>query len=248
MKLSLIIPAYNEERRIGKTIENYTNSFNKNLKGKYELIVIVNGSTDSTLKIAENFAKNKYVIVKEFKEKIGKGGAIKQGFKLAKGDLIGFVDADSSTSPEEFLKLYDNIKDYDGIIASRWMKGSVISKRQPLTRRIFGRVFNLIVKILFGFKYKDTQCGAKLFKKHAVEKIINDIGLTKWAFDIDILYLMKKNKFKIKEFPTVWGDSPDSTLNLKKATKQMALSVIRLRMYYSPFRFIAKGIDRVFKL
>lgn len=244
MKLSIIIPAYNEEARIGKTLENYTKFFNKNLKNKYEIIVVVNGSTDNTLEVVKKYS----VKYKEFKEKIGKGGAIKQGFKIAKGDLIGFVDADSSTSPEEFLKLYNNISDYDGIIASRWMKGSVISKKQPFFRILFGRVFNLIVRILFGFKYKDTQCGAKLFKKEAVEKIIDNIGLTKWAFDIDILYLMKRNKLRIKEFPTVWGDNPDSKLKLGKTTKQMALSVVRLRLYYSPFKFIAKAIDKILKL
>lgn len=246
--LSLIIPAYNEEKRIGQTLDNYTKFFNKSLKD-YELIIVLNSCVDNTLKVVEEFArKNKNIKIREFKEKIGKGGAIKEGFKLAKGDLIGFVDADSSTSPEEFLKLYNNINDYDGIIASRWVKGSVISKKQPFLRIIFGRVFNFIVRILFGFKYKDTQCGAKLFKKNAVEKIIDNIGLTKWAFDIDLLYLMKRNNFRIKEFPTTWVDNPDSKLNLKRATKQMALSVIRLRLYYSPFRFIAKVIDKILKL
>src|SRR3989344_7811527 len=176
MKLSIIIPAYNEETRIGKTLENYTSFFNKNLKN-YEIIVVLNGCVDNTLEIVNKIAnKNKTLKILEFKEKIGKGGAIKEGFKLAKGDLIGFVDADSSTSPEEFLKLYNNISDYDGIIASRWMKGSVISKKQPFLRIIFGRVFNFIVNALFGFHYKDTQCGAKLFRKQAVEKIINNIG------------------------------------------------------------------------
>lgn len=248
MKLSIIIPAYNEEKRIGSTLENYVSFFNKNLED-YEIIIILNGCVDNTLEIVNKIAKkNKALKVLEFKEKIGKGGAIKQGFKLAKGDLIGFVDADSSTSPEEFLKLYNNISDYDGVIASRWMKGSVISKKQPFLRIIFGRVFNFIVNVLFGFHYKDTQCGAKLFKKEAVEKIIDNIGLTKWAFDIDVLYLMKRNKFRIIEFPTVWGDSPESKLKLGKAAKQMALSVVRLRLYYSPFKFIAKTIDKVLKL
>ena len=248
MKLSIIIPAYNEETRIGKTLENYTSFFNKNIKN-YEIIVILNGCVDNTLEIVNKIAnKNGALKILEFKEKIGKGGAIKEGFKLAKGDLIGFVDADSSTSPEEFLKLYNNILDYDGIIASRWMKGSIISKKQPFLRIIFGRVFNFIVNILFGFHYKDTQCGAKLFKKEAVEKIIGSIGLTKWAFDIDVLYLMKRNKLRIIEFPTVWGDSPESKLKLWKTAKQMALSIIRLRLYYSPFKFIAKSIDRILKL
>lgn len=248
MKLSIIIPAYNEETRIAKTLENYTSFFNKTLKD-YEIIVVLNGCVDNTFEIVSKISKkNKTLNVLEFKEKIGKGSAIKQGFKIAKGDLIGFVDADSSTSPEEFLKLYNNISDYDGIIASRWMKGSVISKKQPFLRIIFGRVFNFIVNILFGFHYKDTQCGAKLFKKNAVEKIIDNIGLTKWAFDIDVLYLMKRNKFRIIEFPTTWGDSPESKLKLWKTVKQMALSVVRLRLYYSPFKFIAKAIDRILKL
>jgi len=247
--LSLIIPAYNEEKRIKKTLEKYITSFNNLLKNKYEVIIILNGCIDNTLKIVRQYSR-KYSFVKfrDYKERIGKGGAIREGFKIAKGDIIGFVDADSSTSPEEFLKLYNNLGDYDGIIASRWCKGALISENQSLIRIIAGRAFNLIIRIMFNMNYKDTQCGAKLFKKYAVEKIIDKIGLTKWAFDIDLLYLMKLNKFKIREFPTVWEHSQDSKFNLKRAALQMGLAIVRLRLYYSPFKFIAMFIDRKIRL
>ena len=241
VKLSIIIPAYNEEKRIARTLYEYNKFFSKTLKD-FEIIVVLNGCKDNTLNVVKKF-KRKKVKYLNFKEAIGKGGAIIKGFKFAKGELIGFVDADISTLPEHFYDLVVNIKNYDGIIASRWIKGSKVYPKQSILRRIAGKSFNMLMKVLFFMPYNDTQTGAKLFKKYAIKTTLNDIGTTKWAFDVDLLYNLRKNKFKIREIPTVWRDNPGSQLKIFKAIPEMFLGLIRLRLLYSNFNFVVKAYD-----
>ncbi len=246
MKLSIIIPAYNEEKRIENTLKAYCYFFEKYYKDKFEIIVVMNGCKDNTSDIVKNFAENHKSISYLFiEEPIGKGGAIIKGFKSAKGELVGFTDADNSTSPEAFNDLIRNINGYDGIIASRWIKGAIVEPKQPLKRRIASRMFNLLVRSLFGIMISDSQCGAKLFKKEAIHKIINNLGITRWAFDVDLLYQFKRNNLKIKEIPTIWKDSYDSTLNLTKASAEMFFALARLRLIYSPFRGFIKIYDKL---
>jgi len=241
VKLSIIIPAYNEEDRIRKTVEEYVRYFKNQ---DYELLIIPNGCKDKTENIVKKLSeKNKRIKYKIIKEVVGKGGAIKEGFKIAKGDLIGFVDADNSTSPEEFQNLLKNIKNFDCIIASRYIKKSIVKPKQGIMRIISSRGFNLLVRILFGLNIYDTQCGAKLFKKKAIKDVIKKLDITRWAFDIDLLYNLKKNKYKIKEYPTVWEDKSGSKLKLHKAIPEMFLSLTRLRLINSKFKFIIKIYD-----
>ncbi len=245
-KLSIIIPAYNEEKRIGRTLEEYRKFFEK-LKNKkildFEIIVVLNACKDNTLEVVKKYKKKsnkiKYLNFKEG----GKGFAITEGFKDAlqrNNSLIGFVDADMATSPEAFYDLFINIKNYGGIIASRYVSGAIINQKQPISRIIISRIGNSIIKSLFLFSYKDTQCGAKLFKRESINKIISKVGETEWAFDINLLYLMKKNKLKIREYPTTWQEPGNSTLNLKKAGIQVLLAVIQLRLINSRFKRLLK--------
>jgi len=242
-KLSVVIPAYNEEKRIHRTLDSYAKFFSKKVKD-FEIIVVLNNCNDNTLKIVKNF-KNKKIKYLNFKEAIGKGGAILEGFKVAKGDLIGFVDADMATKPSAFFDLVENINNYDGIIASRWMKGARVKQKQPFLKRIGSRGFNFLVRLLFNLNFKDTQCGAKLFKKYVIKSIIKEIGITKWAFDINLLYSVKRKKYKIKEIPTEWDAVPASHFNLFRAIPEMFLGLIRLRLIYSKFKFIVKMYDRL---
>lgn len=247
MKLNIIIPAYNEEKRIEKTLKSYSDYFLNKMDNNFEILIILNGCKDKTMEIVKNFSNGKkYIKFKEFKRAIGKGGAIIEGFKLADSELIGYVDADGATKPETFYQLVKEINDYDGIIASRWIKGAIIKKKQPILRRISSRGFNVLVRLFFGIALRDTQCGAKLFKKGAIKKITPELGITQWAFDIDLLYRMKKNGFRIVETPTEWEDIEGSRLNLKKTIPEMLLSIIRLRLIYSPFNFIVKTYDKLF--
>ena len=247
-KLTIIIPAHNEEKRIRTTLDRYSNFFNKNYKNKFEILIIPNGCKDNTVKIVREYSKKyKFIKYKNIIEPLGdKGKAVIMGFKKANSELIGFVDADNSTTAEAFFDLVKTIGDYDGIIASRWIKGSIVEPKQTIKRRIASRVFNLFVRILFGLNLIDTQCGAKLFKKEAIKKVAPKIGITKWAFDIDLLYQLKRAGYKVKEIPTVWKDTPDSKLNLKKVSVEMFLAIIRLRLIYSPFKFIVTMYNKIF--
>lgn len=231
--LSIIIPAHNEKDRIEPTLIEYAKFY-----PKAEIIVVINGSTDNTeeivKKIEKNFKNIKHITIKE---KIGKGGAVVEGFKLAKNDLIGFADADNATTPKEFNKLVKYLKDnliLEGCFASRKHKYSKITSKQPVLRRLAGHVFNQLTRILFGLNYTDTQCGAKLFKRRNLQKLSQKMKVTDWAFDVNLLYLYKINKLQVAEYPIVWKDIEKSKVNLLRTSTRMFLSLIRLRLIYSP--------------
>ncbi len=214
MKLSIIIPAYNEEKRILKTLNEYYNFFNKKIPNQFELIIIPNNCNDNTLKISTEFSKSKKnVIVKNFPYYTGKGGAIINGFKVANGELIGFTDADNSITPENFYKLYTSINSFSGIIASRKIKGAKIIPKRELSKNISSFFFMISVKILFNLHYEDTQCGAKLFKKETAKFLSKKVTEKGWDFDVNMLYLCKKKGFKIKECPIIWSDCEGSKLS-----------------------------------
>lgn len=243
VKLSIIIPAYNEEKRIGKLLNSYLDFFSKKIKD-FEIIVVLNACKDNTLSVVKKF-KDKRIKYLNFKEAIGKGGAIVEGFKKSKGKLVGFVDGDMATPPNAFYDLFKNVKEFDGIIASRWIKGAKVYPRQSFLRRFAGRCFNFLVKLFFNLKFKDTQCGAKLFKSYVIKKILDNILITRWAFDVNLLYLTKINNYNIKEIPTEWHDQKQSSLNIFKAVPEMFLGIIRLRLIYSNFNFIVKIYDKL---
>ena len=245
MRLSIIIPAYNEEKRIVKTLEDYGSFFTQVYSEDFEIIVVLNACWDNTLGVVKNFER-KYPQIRHLNfKKGGKGFAIIEGFKVAKGELVGFTDADDSTDAEQFHKLVNFLKnnDYSGVIGSRWMKDSIVSPKQSFNRRIASRVFNLLVRLFFGIKYYDTQCGAKVFKINVIKDILPKLGITEWAFDIDLLYHMKKKEYLVKEVPIIWGDIGGSKLNISKTTIKMSLALFRLRMINSPFSFIIKIYD-----
>ena len=150
-----------------------------------------------------------------------------------------------ATPPDAFYDLIIKINSYHGIIASRWIEGSKIGEKQPLMKRIGSRGFNFLTKILLNLNFNDTQCGAKLFKKNVIKKILNEIGITKWAFDVNLLYSIKRKGYKIKEIPTEWNAVGASHFNLVKAMPEMFLGLLRLRLIYSKFKFIVKIYDKL---
>ncbi len=243
MKLAIVIPAYNEEKRIAKTLKSYLEFFNtlaKKKKVQYELLVAINNTKDATLSIVKSFKKKHKHLSYLDLEKGGKGYAVIEGFKYfiarKKYDLIGFVDADLATKPEDFFSLVSNMQGYDGSIASRYVPGAVVKPKQSWQRIFVSRIFNLYLRTLLFLPYRDTQCGAKVFKTNALKAILPKVSMSQWAFDVELLYLLKKQGFHIKELPTVWSDQAYSKINFVKAGPKMALSIMRLRLLYSPFK------------
>ncbi len=246
--LTIIIPAYNEEKRIPPTLESYGNFFLKKEKEKglkTEILVVINNSSDNTLGVVENYCKRLKNIKYLNLIRGGKGFATIEGFKEAlkkNSEFIGFVDADMATSPEAFYDLYKNIGKAHGIIASRWKKGAKVKRSSGKLVRSKG--FNILTRFLFLFPYEDTQCGAKLFRKNVAREIVNNLERAEWAFDVNILYLCKRKKFKIKEHPTIWEDKDGSKITSIKVPIRMTGGVIRLRLLHSPFRVIIRAYDK----
>ena len=252
INICIVIPAYNEERRIGKTLEEYCKFFTEKKKNKeildFKILIVINNTTDRTEYIIKSFQKRyKELSYLNFKQG-GKGFAIREGFKhaLTKNfELIGFVDGDLATSPSSFYDLVLNMKNNDGTIASRYVRGSVVIPSATFRRIVVSRIFNLLTRTLLFLPYKDTQCGAKLFKRGTLEKIIDKLNMSRWAFDVDLLYHTKKMGFRIKEIKTYWVDKEYSKINFWAAGPMMGLAIIRLRLLNSPLKSIVGTYDKI---
>ncbi len=232
LEYSIIIPARNESARIASTLEKYIASFDKSLQGKYEILVVVNGCSDNTFQIVSKIAeKRAQVIAWECKEGYGKGLAIKEGMKRINGNIAAFCDADGSTGPEDIIFLLkETSASCDVAIGSRWLDPTKITVHQPIYRKIAGRIFNIIVRILFGFNIKDTQCGCKAFKKAPCNVIINTVKNNGYIFDVEALWHLTKAGYKIKEVPISWHDERGSNISLPRDGFIMLIDLIKLRL------------------
>lgn len=225
-KLSIVIPAYNEEKRIGETLKRNLN-YLKSKRYDFEVIVVNDGSSDKTSEIVKRF-KNVRLISYDTNQ--GKGHAVKVGVLNANGDYILFCDADLSTSMEEVEKLLRFIKEYDVIIASRAVKGSQVKSKAH--RKFLGRVFAFLVNILAVPRVKDTQCGFKLFKKRAAREIFSRQKIKGWAFDVETLFLARKLGYKIKEIGVRWQHFDHKDVGPTWHSFRMLVEVLAIRLNY----------------
>lgn len=236
-QLSIIIPAYNEEHNIKKTLLDHINYFTN--KFNFEIIVVMDGCKDNTFSIVSELSyKHPQIRYLTYPKKLGKGGGIIKGFKSAMGEKIAFTDADGSTPPDQLYKLVQQLDHYDAVIGSRWMKESIIQKKESLPRRMASRSFNFMVRILFNLPLKDTQCGAKAFHKYIIDDINGNLKLTNFAFDVELLFIIQKNGYTISEIPINWNHDDFTELKVAKAIPSMFLSIIGLRMKHSPYWFL----------
>ena len=236
-RLLLLIPAYNEARRIEPVLREYAEYFAGRHGDRFQLVVVLNGCRDNTLEVVERVAReHPCVRWMDFEAPIGKGGALIEGLKLAPfADLIGYVDADGATPPQAFEALVLKADEADCVIGSRWLPGAVLHQSQSGRRQFASRVFHLIVQSMFWMGIRDTQCGAKVIRREAVEKIHANLRIADMAFDINLLYSLKRAGFRILEVPTEWTDKIGSKVNLLRTSLTMFLSVVRIRLIYSPF-------------
>jgi glycosyltransferase involved in cell wall biosynthesis len=236
-KLLLLIPAYNEEKRIEPVLRAYAEYFKTQYKGGFQLVVVLNGCRDNTMGVVKRVAVDYPAISAiEFADPIGKGGALIEGLKLAPlADVIGYVDADGATPPHAFHDLVRRIDDADCVIGSRWLPGAVLHVEQSSKRQFASRVFHLIVEVFFQMHIRDTQCGAKVMRRAAVERVHSTLRIADMAFDINLLYSLHQAGFRILEVPTEWTDKIGSKVALFRTSLTMFLSVLRIRLIYSPF-------------
>lgn len=228
--ISIVVPAYNESKRILPTLSRVDEYFKDGFKG-FEIIVVNDGSTDNTAEVVlKGQEKIKSIRLIGYKVNKGKGYAIRQGVNISTGDMILVSDADLSTPIEEVEKLlvqYDN--GYDIIIGSRSLEGSNIVVKQPWWREFMGKAFNRFVRFLLLEDFMDTQCGFKLFKGDRVREIFRYATVDRFAYDVEVLYLARKAGYRIKEVPIKWLNSPASKVRPIKDSLQMVKDLLKIR-------------------
>lgn len=223
MKLSIIIPAFNEEDRIVRTLEN-TLLYLSRRSYRSEILVVSDGSTDNTKMVVESFDPKERVSLRvlEYHPNRGKGYAVRFGMLRGRGDMIMFMDADYSVPFEEVEKGIHLLDvGFDVAIASRVASESAIRKHQNFFRELSGKIYTLIQNCYLGICYKDTQCGFKIYKKHAAHSLFSKQKIESVIFDSEILWLAKQAGFKVAEFPVKWSHVEDSRIQYDSIKKSL---------------------------
>lgn len=229
MNFSIIIPVYNEEKRIPANIDKIFNFFNKLADHKIEIIFINDGSTDNTKNVLEEYRKQYDFQVIEYGTNQGKGYAVKQGVMAANGDWIVFFDIDLATPLEEFNNLLDSINtENDIIIGSRRLQKSQIKKSESKLRTFLGHGFTKISNILVP-GITDFTCGFKCFSKNSAKTIFSLSRIHRWGFDTEILYIAKLKNFKVKQIPVSWAHDQDSRVKVFKAVFSSFRELIQMK-------------------
>lgn len=231
--LSIIIPAFNEEARLGQTIRRVSRYIeDENLNS--ELIVVDDGSDDATTEAAKKacaeFPRIKTRVIRYDKNR-GKGFAVKTGLCAATGEIALFTDADLSTPIEELPKLLKPIEngDFDITFGSRALDRNLIGKRQPWRREQGGKVFNLFVRQITGLPFWDTQCGFKAFKMQKFRPLLDVMQIDGFGFDVEFLYVAYKVGLRLKEIPVRWNNDDRTKVNIFRDSLKMFNEVRKIR-------------------
>jgi dolichyl-phosphate beta-glucosyltransferase len=227
---SIIIPAYNESARVGATLDKVLAYVTK--RGwDAEIIAVDDGSRDNTAEIVRSREeKNPRLRLLQNPGNRGKGYSVRNGMLHAQGETLLFSDADLSAPIEEAEKLFAAIANgADVAIGSRWLRSSLQTERQPLYRQLFGRIFNLALRIALGLNIRDTQCGFKAFTRRAAKTIFPMQTVERWGFDPELLYLAREFGFKVVEVPVEWAHSEGTRISALRDGPQMFLEMLKIR-------------------
>jgi dolichyl-phosphate beta-glucosyltransferase len=236
--LSIIIPAYNEEDRLPQSL-NKILQFIQQQAYTSEIILVENGSSDRTLAIARAFSEHFPALKVYHESQKGKGLAVKTGMLQAGGDYRFICDVDLSMPVEDINQfLPPAVSDADVTIASREAPGAQ-RFGEPEYRHLIGRVFNTLVRLIALPGLQDTQCGFKCFKGAVAEKLFPHLTITGWTFDVELLFMARRQGYSIKEIPIHWYYSPHSKVHVLRDSLRMALDLLRIRW---------NGIRKVYEL
>jgi len=227
LRLDIVIPAHNEEHRIGRTLRAYRAGCSHS---DTRFLVALDACTDRTAEIVRaHHAQDARVCLFEY-PKLGKGGVIGETFRRSDAEYVGFVDADCATPPAEFLRLAETTAkaDIDGAIATRNHAASVLPARRSVARRMTSAGFAYGVRRLMKLPYTDTQCGAKVLRRDAAQEIMTRVSRTDLLFDVDLLVAARDGGHRIVEVPTVWVDQEGSRVDPFVDTRKMGVSLTRL--------------------
>ena len=233
MKLSIVIPCYNESKDIASNAEKVKQYLLDN-KIDHELILVNDGSKDNTKEVIESIPGVKAL---SYDKNRGKGGAVKYGIENATGDYVLFMDADLSTDISAINKVMELAPSHDLIIGSRHAKDSVILKKQPWTRVFIGWCCRVLVKMLFHTKLKDTQCGFKAMRTDVAKKIVSKQLVTNFAFDVEYIYIARLNNLSMYELGITWSDDRGSTVNPIKSSLKFFRDIFFIRRHKKSYFF-----------
>jgi len=227
--LSIIIPAYNEEHRLPTTLDQVI-SFLASQSYSAEVLVVENGSQDSTLELARTFARRHAHLRVIQETRRGKGLAVQHGMLEACGDFRFMCDADLSMPIAEINRFLSPLQtDYEIAIASREAPGAV-RYNEPSYRHLVGRVFNAMIRVLALPGLQDTQCGFKCFRGNVAQELFAQQTLTGWSFDVEVLFVARQRGYKILELPIPWYFNPDSHVSVINDSLRMAFDIINIRL------------------
>lgn len=232
MRLDLVIPAHNEEKRIDRTLSSYRASIDEPIQARF--LVALDRCTDGTaLVVRRHAAKDPRVELHDY-PKLGKGGVIMETFRRCDAEVVGYVDADGATPPTELLRLFDVVAHLgiDGAIAVRHHPAAVLPRPRPKGRQLTSVAFARGVRQLFGLPFVDTQCGAKLLRRPLVDQCLPLLSSRDFLFDVDLLLTAVSLGFHIAQVPTVWLDQEGSRLQTMTDARRMALSSLRLWIHH----------------
>lgn len=229
--ISIVIPVYNEESRLEKSLEEIAKYLEvEKING--EIVIVNDGSKDKTPQILKKLEKKYNLKIFHHPTNLGKGAGIKTGVGAAKGEFILFTDIDLSV-PIEFLKKYiDNFDPQtDIIIGTRAKKESQVEVRQSFLRESLGELFTLMTNLILWVRVSDFTCGFKMFRAEAAKKIFNKQLVNRWAFDAESLFLARKYQFSIKEIPVLWRHREGSKVRFPKDLIESFISLLQIRIY-----------------
>jgi dolichyl-phosphate beta-glucosyltransferase len=230
--LSIVVPAYNEGLRIGRTLDK-VRAYVETRNYPCELILVDDGSQDETPQILQDF-QERHAATRTLRNEPnrGKGYTVRRGVLEARGEFVLFTDADLSAPIEETNKLLAVLETSgaDAAVGSRALDRRLIGVRQPWRREVAGRVFNLLVRMFTGLKIRDTQCGIKLFRRATTRRAFELQRVTGFGFDPEVLVQIQHQGGRITEVPVRWNDNPATKVHLLRDSTRMFLDLIRLRV------------------
>ena len=228
--LTVVIPAYNEERRLPATLSRIA-AYMEKAGMSSEIVIVDDGSSDATARLGTEFLKGRRGRVLKNPENRGKGYSVRRGVLEAAGRWVLLTDADLSSPIEEHAALADAVRehDLDLAIGSRALASSRIEVRQNVVRVAMGKTFNRLIRLMTGLPYHDTQCGFKLMHRERVRPLFEKMVVDRFAFDVELLYLCMRFRLQVREVPVVWRNSPESKVNLLGDPANMLFDVARVR-------------------
>jgi dolichyl-phosphate beta-glucosyltransferase len=231
LDITIIVPAYNEVRRIAATMREIQTYFDR-LGLSHEIIVSADGDDGTRERAAESAGPGRRITVIGQAERRGKGRGIREAMRLARGTIVGFVDADQKTPIDEFDKVRPLFEaGYDLVIGSRGLRESNIERRQPLHRRLGSRGFAMFMHVIVGLSdIPDTQCGFKFFRRPIGADLFERQCVDGYMFDVEILHLASQSGYRIGQVPVRWRDDGDSRLQLFAGNVRNLRDVLRIRL------------------